>query len=138
MEEGGRRGHRFTCAALGCNAKPIMRWLDTKDNKSTKALRNHIQSCRKWGEGALEAMEGLCTSVDDARKALKHRRPDGTFIQSTITQSFARAGKGKVTYSVRQHTREETRVEIVRWVAESLRPFSIIEDRGFNSLMKTG
>ena len=29
------------------------------------------------------------------------------------------------------------RVEIVRWVAESLRPFSIVEDRGFQSLMKT-
>ena len=30
------------------------------------------------------------------------------------------------------------RAEIVRWVAESLRPFSIVEDRGFKSLMKTG
>ena len=28
--------------------------------------------------------------------------------------------------------------EIVRWVSESLRPFSTIEDRGFKSLMKTG
>ena len=30
------------------------------------------------------------------------------------------------------------RAEIVRWVAESMRPFSIVEDRGFRSLMKTG
>lgn len=29
-------------------------------------------------------------------------------------------------------------VEIVRWVAESLRPFSIVDDRAFQSLMKTG
>ena len=28
--------------------------------------------------------------------------------------------------------------EIVRWVAESMRPFSVVEDRGFRSLMKTG
>ena len=28
--------------------------------------------------------------------------------------------------------------EIVRWVSESMRPFSIVEDRGFHSLMKTG
>jgi hypothetical protein len=28
--------------------------------------------------------------------------------------------------------------EIVRWVAESMRPFKIVKDRGFQSLMKTG
>ena len=26
----------------------------------------------------------------------------------------------------------------MRWVSESLRPYSIVEDRGFKSLMKTG
>lgn len=30
------------------------------------------------------------------------------------------------------------RAEIVRWVSESVRPFKIVEDRGFLSLMKTG
>jgi len=30
------------------------------------------------------------------------------------------------------------RAEIVRWVSESLHPFDIITDRGFQSLMKTG
>lgn len=30
------------------------------------------------------------------------------------------------------------RAEIVRWVAESKRPFTIVKDRGFQSLMKTG
>jgi len=30
------------------------------------------------------------------------------------------------------------RAEIVRWVSESLCPFDIITDRGFQSLMKTG
>lgn len=29
-------------------------------------------------------------------------------------------------------------VEIVRWVAESLRPFNVVSDRGFMVLMKTG
>ena len=28
--------------------------------------------------------------------------------------------------------------EIVRWVAESNRPYKIVNDRGFQSLMKTG
>ncbi|KAF8801351.1 hypothetical protein BYT27DRAFT_7115214, partial [Phlegmacium glaucopus] len=27
---------------------------------------------------------------------------------------------------------------IIRWVAENMRPFSIVKDRGFQSLMKTG
>ena len=26
----------------------------------------------------------------------------------------------------------------MRWVAENMRPFSIVKDRGFQSLMKTG
>jgi hypothetical protein len=30
------------------------------------------------------------------------------------------------------------RAEIVHWVAEDLRPFKIVDDRGFQSLMKTG
>ena len=31
-----------------------------------------------------------------------------------------------------------SRAEIVKWVSESMRPFSIVEDDGFKSLMKTG
>jgi hypothetical protein len=30
------------------------------------------------------------------------------------------------------------RAEIVRWVAENMRPFSVVNDRGFQNLMKTG
>ena len=29
-------------------------------------------------------------------------------------------------------------MEIVRWVSEHLRPFNIVNDRGFHALMKTG
>src|SRR5260370_39219926 len=46
--------------------------------------------------------------------------------------------KAKATYSTIQHTKSETRAEIVQWVAESLQPFAIVKDRGFRSLMKTG
>lgn len=31
-----------------------------------------------------------------------------------------------------------TRAEIVKWVAESLRPFEIVKDQGLQFLMKTG
>jgi hypothetical protein len=30
------------------------------------------------------------------------------------------------------------RAEIVRWVSESIRPFKVVEDCGFQLLMKTG
>jgi hypothetical protein len=33
---------------------------------------------------------------------------------------------------------ESHRAEIVRWVSENARPFSIVNDRGFKTLMKTG
>ena len=33
---------------------------------------------------------------------------------------------------------ETQSAEIVRWVAESKRPFQIVNDRGFQTLMKTG
>lgn len=33
---------------------------------------------------------------------------------------------------------EQARAEIVKWVAKSLRPFSIVKDDGFLVLMKTG
>ena len=55
-----------------------------------------------------------------------------------ITAVFKRVGKDKVTYSHQQHTRKEARADIAWWVSESMRPFSIINDCGFQSLMKTG
>ena len=32
----------------------------------------------------------------------------------------------------------QVRIETVRWVSESLRPFTIVEDRGFRVLMRNG
>jgi hypothetical protein len=54
-----------------------------------------------------------------------------------ITAAFERKGKGKVTYAHHQYTKMESRVEIIQWVAESKRPFKIVEDCGFQSQMKT-
>ena len=36
------------------------------------------------------------------------------------------------------HSSDHNRVEIVKWVAKSMRPLSIVEDEGFKTLMKTG
>ena len=80
------------------------------------------------------------TSADQAKNANEVRATmvKGTLDPQLITAAFERKGKGQVRYSHRQHTKTEARAEIVRWVAESQRPFQIVEDRGFKNLMKTG
>lgn len=88
--------------------------------------------------------------LDAARDVLsKTKLRDGT-----ILAEFQRLAKDTVTYRHTQHTTTEARyvlfiylflifhacprAEIVRWVAESKRPFQIVKDRAFRSLMKTG
>jgi hypothetical protein len=88
---------------------------------------------------------------------IKEARESVTGIKNTgsITAAFEKKGRGRLTYSHRQHTKTETkcvchllqrsvaflttcRAAIVRWVCENLRPFSIVHDQGFRILMKTG
>ena len=91
----------------------------------------HVRRC--WGEEALkaaEAAENIGKVRDMVVKALNET--------GTISAAFERKGKGMVTYSNQQHTKAETRVELVRWVSKSLRPFGIVKDEGFQCLMKTG
>ncbi|KAG6835312.1 hypothetical protein H0H93_002844 [Arthromyces matolae] len=129
-DKSGRKSHVFTCTAKGCRAK-ITRYLDTKDAQSTSNLRKHVRKC--WGEDVLEAADNA-KDKDVARKDIVEKYKQN----GSITAAFERKGKGKVTYSHRAHSRTQTRTEIVRWVCESYRPFTIVQDRGFNCLMKTG
>ena len=78
------------------------------------------------------------------------RMQDGSI--ATMFECFK--GNGKVTYSHKQHTKTEARytriclpahnankvvsTKIVQWVAKSMRPFKIVNSRGFQSLMKIG
>ncbi|KAF8132937.1 hypothetical protein EV363DRAFT_1295730 [Boletus edulis] len=117
----GHHVHEFTCSACGCKVK-VRRYLDTLDARSTSNMRKHVKGC--WGT----------EDVDEARMKIA-----GSILHDgSITAAFERKGKGKISYSHHQHTCVETRAEIVRWVCESLRPFNIVADRGFQSLMKTG
>ncbi|KAG2746212.1 hypothetical protein P692DRAFT_20738596 [Suillus brevipes Sb2] len=125
-----RRCHVFKCAAHGRKHR-VRRYLDKKDAKSTGNMRKHVKSC--WGEPALQA-----AMASGNTKAAREGPIKSLLETGSITTSFAQKGKGKVTYSHRQHTRTETRAEVVHWVSESLRPFEIVNDRGFNTLMKTG
>jgi hypothetical protein len=104
--------------------------LDTSDAKSTGNMRKHAKKC--WGIDMIE-------SADKANNANEVRATTvwGILNPESITAAFERTGKGKVTYSHRQHTTTEPRAEIVCWVAESKRPFKVVSDRGFQSLMKT-
>ncbi|KAF4622362.1 hypothetical protein D9613_009168 [Agrocybe pediades] len=72
--------------------------------------------------------------VDSIREGLG----DAKLVDGSITAVFKQTGKGKVTYSHKQHTASQTCAEIVCWVAESMCPFNIMEDRGFKSPMLTG
>jgi hypothetical protein len=112
-------------------SRGVRRFLDKGDAKSTSNLRKHAKKC--WGDEVV-------TCADKAKDASEVRATTikGTLNPQSIAAAFERKGKGKVTYSHRQHTRTEARAEIVCWVAKSKRPFQIVADRGFQSLMKTG
>ncbi|KAG1836176.1 hypothetical protein DFJ58DRAFT_669914, partial [Suillus subalutaceus] len=130
IEQNGQRAHEFRCLAKGCKTT-VKRYLDKGDARSTGNMRKH--TCLCWGDDVLQAAD-QAKDADEVQKKIV-----GSVLRNgSITASFERKGKGKVTYSHRQHTRTETKAEIVRWVAESLRPFEIVQDRGFQSLMKTG
>ena len=75
-------------------------YLDTSDAKSTGNLRKHAKIC--WGVETVAAADET-RNVNDAREALKKVK-DGS-----ITEAFERVGKGKVTYSHRQHTTMQAR-----------------------------
>jgi hypothetical protein len=128
----------------------VRRFLDTGDAKSTSGLRRHARAC--WGDEAVDAASKT-KDLDGARTALAK---SGLKRNGSITAAFERISKDVVSYSHRQFTYTETRcvvlpersdtrvtlaprrIEIVRWVAESKRPFAIVKDRGLMSLLKTG
>lgn len=129
----GRRCHAFQCLAQHCKHKTrsIRRYLDTGDAKSTGNLRKHAKRC--WGDNIVALADKAKTAKD-----LRDITIEGSLKPQSITAAFERNGKGTPTYACQQHTKTETRAEIVRWVSESMRPFEIVEDRGFHCLMKTG
>jgi hypothetical protein len=71
-------------------------------HKSTSGLRRHAKHC--WGDEAVTAADNT-QDLESAQVVLgKTKLRDGS-----ITAEFQRVGKGKVTYSHRQHTSTEAR-----------------------------
>lgn len=103
---GGRCSHVFKCMAKGCKQR-VCRYLDKGDAKSTSNMAaKHAKNCR--GEAAYQAAQGSGTA-DSARKTVVK-----SILQTgSITSAFKRKGKGKITYSPRQHTKTEAHAEIV-------------------------
>ncbi len=124
-----RRVHTFKCSNRGCS-RCINRYLDTKDVGSTSNLRRHARKC--WGKDILAAAETML-----GRQEVRENVVKSILTTGSITLHFERK-KGAVTYRNRPHTCAETRTEIAKWVCESVRPFSIVKDKGFQLLMKTG
>jgi hypothetical protein len=87
----------------GQSARLVNRFLDTKDAASTGNLRKHAKIC--WGSETLNA--AATTNLDMARDAVeKNKLKDGS-----LTKVFGRIGngRGKITYSHRQHTKTEAK-----------------------------
>lgn len=100
-----RKCYVFTCLGRGCTLKNgVARYTDTKDHQSTSNLRSHVKSCKGWGEEVLKSVDDA-KNVHEARdKITKPFKRDGT-----LTAMFERNNKSKITYSVCQHTKTETR-----------------------------
>jgi hypothetical protein len=101
-----RRVHVFECSATRCkgksNGRMVRRYLDTGDAKSTSNLCKHAKIC--WGEDAM-AEADKTRDVHAAREAVSNMK----LANRSIMEAFERVGKGKVTYSHRQHTTTEAR-----------------------------
>ena len=141
----------FEYSATHCRGKGnghmVHHYLDTGDAKSTSNLCKHAKIC--WGEDIVGDADKT-KEVHVAREALTKMKS----ANGSITDTFERVAKAKVTYRHRQHTTTEAwwvesshqwkrltwlhSAEIVHWVAENKRPFQIVNDCGFQSLMKTG
>jgi hypothetical protein len=125
-----RRSHLFKCQGKGCKTT-IRRFLDTKDARSTGNMRKHVRTC--WGLAALEAADSAANADDVRTKIVRGILRDGS-----ITDAFERKGQGKITYSNRQLSRTEIKAEAARWACEDLRPFTIVTDKRFLIIVKSG
>ena len=101
----GRRVHVFECSAKHCKGKhgrDVRRFLDKGDEKSTGGLHWHAKNC--WGE---ETVKAAINTRD--LKAVRKIMGQDKLKDGSVTAAFGRIGKGKVTYSHRQHTYTESR-----------------------------
>jgi hypothetical protein len=90
--------------ATNCKHKSrdVRRFLDKADAKSTSNMRKHAKKC--WGEDVVASAD-LANNANEVRATTVR----GILNPTSITAAFERRGKGKVTFSHRQHTKAESR-----------------------------
>jgi predicted site-specific integrase-resolvase len=66
-------------------------------------MRKHVKVCKGWGGDILKAADEAKNADEVRNKIIGRYMRDGT-----ISTAFERKGKGRITYSHRQYTREET------------------------------
>lgn len=99
--------------------------------KSTGNLRKHAKIF--WSAEVVVSADKARNASNVCATTIK-----GVLDPQSIMAVFERKGKGKVVFSHWQHTKTKLKAKIVCWVAESKRPFNIVSDQSFQSLMKTG
>lgn len=101
-----RLSYTFVCNAPHCknSTRHVRRYQDKKDAGSTGNMRKHAVRC--WGKEVVDEAD-KAKDANAVRKLAKD--VSGRLDPKTIMGSFKRSGKGKISYSYRQHTRTETR-----------------------------
>ncbi|KAJ7825924.1 hypothetical protein B0H14DRAFT_3874248 [Mycena olivaceomarginata] len=95
---------------------------DNTDRSSTSNLKKHARQC--FGAAA----------VNSAIEGKTQLRPDGS-----IFEAFARTGQAQTTPTSRTLSDAEIRsANLVRWVTESNRPITIVEDKTFRHIFLAG
>ena len=74
-------------------------------------------------------------NLDQARNVLKDKN---NLRNGSIALAFQKAGQETITYSTTPPTNLEVRVNHVKWMCESQRPFAIANDKGYHRNMKIG
>ncbi|KAI1789155.1 hypothetical protein LXA43DRAFT_893256, partial [Ganoderma leucocontextum] len=122
-----RWSHLFQCMAKGCSVQ-IRRFLDTGDHTSSGNLFKHTWAC--WTDAVIDHAVELNDAETVRKKLVKPRAQS-----KSITDFWNAKGQKKVQYSHRPLTKTQTRCV---WVAEDLRSFKMVLDRGFLMIAKLG
>ncbi|KAJ3832579.1 hypothetical protein F5878DRAFT_499240, partial [Lentinula raphanica] len=122
----------YRCINCGEKVRQGMKTGDRENSPVMKGnLREHVKKC--WGQEALDAVSD--TTLEKARAAVRESKKKK---QTTLTVVVSTVQSWFKSFSTRPPEREKIRVVTARWVAESARPFLIVQDRGYRWLQKEG
>lgn len=93
-------------------------------------LRKHVPTC--WGAEALKAADGMATAKAACPCIEKLER------NGTITAAFLHIAGSAKTYSIRPMTKNKANTGHALWMAQSGRPFDIVENPWYWRLAKMG